>query len=73
MSKICWLHLSDMHISSKNSFDQNLINDALIEDLRSQISKHDISLSFVFFTGDVAYTASREDYSLAKDFFCKTL
>ncbi len=69
MSKISWLHLSDMHISSKNSYDQNFIHNALFDDLEKQISKYKISLNFVFFTGDVAFTASKQDYTLAIKFF----
>jgi predicted phosphodiesterase len=69
MSKISWLHLSDMHISANNSFDQNLIHDSLFRDLESQLDKFDIELNFIFFTGDVAYTASKEDYELAVIFF----
>lgn len=71
MTILSWLHLSDMHISARNSFDQNIIHDAFIDDLERQLEKKNIQPQFIFFTGDVAYTASAEDYELAEIFFEK--
>ncbi len=71
MTRISWLHLSDMHISAASSFDQNIVHDAFIDDLERQLEKRDIQLQFVFFTGDVASSASLEDYQLAEVFFQK--
>jgi len=39
MMTISWLHLSDMHISAKSSFDQNVIHDAFLDDLEHQLEK----------------------------------
>jgi predicted phosphodiesterase len=65
-----------MHISACDSYDQNIIHNAFIEDLERQLEKNNIQPSFIFFTGDVAYTASPEDYELAEKFFerlCNTI
>ena len=69
MSKISWLHMSDLHINSNSYFDQDLIHNALFSDLEAQLNKYNIELSFIFFTGDVASSASKEDYELANVFF----
>jgi len=76
MSKVSWLHLSDMHISAKGTFDQKLIHEAFINDLADQLNNQNIMLDFIFFTGDVTLTASNEDYKFALTFFerlCKRI
>ncbi|MFW9990370.1 MAG: metallophosphoesterase family protein [Candidatus Odinarchaeota archaeon] len=69
MSKVSWLHLSDMHIDANRDFDQMLILHALLSDLMETISKYNIELNFIFFTGDVAFSATMDDYKLAESFF----
>lgn len=65
--EITWLHLSDMHINSVNATDQKTIFSALVKDIEQQIIDYKISIDMVFFTGDVAFSASPEDYHLALD------
>ncbi len=69
MTEVSWLHLSDMHISANNSFDQKVIHEALFKDLETQINEYDIKLRFIFFTGDAAFSASKEDYEQDNIFF----
>lgn len=69
MSAINWLHLSDMHINARETFDQSHIHEQFLNDLEIQIEKNKIKLDFIFFTGDIAYSASPEDYDMAINFF----
>lgn len=76
MTTINWLHLSDLHISAENTFDQGVIHEAFYDDLVEQLVENNIKLDFIFFTGDVAYSASSRDYELAVNFLnklCQTL
>lgn len=76
MSEISWIHLSDMHINSSNSADQKKIFASLIDDVEDKIADFGISIDMVFFTGDVAQSASKKDYDLALnllDNFCSKL
>lgn len=68
MSNISWLHFSDMHINAENSLDQIIIQEAFYRDVVDQLTKYHIELNFIFFTGDVAFSASPEDYGLAIKF-----
>lgn len=71
MAEINWLHLSDIHFNSKETFDQEVIHEAFINDLINQLESRKIQLDYIFFTGDVAYSASKDDYECALEFFGK--
>lgn len=71
MSTLSWLHLSDLHFDSRSDFDRHVMQDAVCEDLKTLLEKYSISVQFVFVTGDVANTASEDDYRIAMKFFNK--
>ncbi|MBI5603966.1 MAG: SUMF1/EgtB/PvdO family nonheme iron enzyme [Deltaproteobacteria bacterium] len=73
MSKITWLHLSDLHFrvdeSNKNhTWDQDLVLKKLLEDIRQRREENAIFPDFIVVTGDVAFSGSKEEYTLAKAF-----
>jgi predicted phosphodiesterase len=69
MAVFTWLHLSDLHFDSRTSFDGQIIQDAMCEDLTSLIEKKKISIDFVFVTGDIANKGAEDDYKIALSFF----
>ena len=66
-----WLHLSDIHIghgSTSHRWDQELVLDALLRDVRSAMEegrhpKPDV----VLVTGDVAFSGKKPQYTRARD------
>jgi len=73
MSKVGWLHISDMHISAKHLYNQKIVHEALLIDIEMMLSKKGAQIDFIFFTGDVAQDALKEDYIAATDFISKLL
>jgi len=73
MSKVGWLHLSDMHISARQRYNQKIVHEALFTDINEMLSGKGTKIDFVFFTGDVSQTASPEDYEAALKFITKLL
>lgn len=73
MSKVGWLHISDMHISAKHLYNQKIVHEALLNDIEIMQSKKGAQIDFIFFTGDIAQAASKEDYEAASEFISKLL
>lgn len=70
MSKITWLHFSDLHIRAENTVDQRIIQEEFQKDLDRQLAENNTKLNFIFFTGDVAFSASQKEYELASNNLC---
>lgn len=69
-----FLHLSDLHFKTTNrdpaaALGQDLVNTALLNTLSQLASKPD----FIVVTGDIAFSAQREEYDLAAHFFERLL
>ena len=69
MAGITWLHLSDWHQQGKD-FHQQVIRDALLEDIRNRASINpDLAkIDFLVFSGDVAFSGQAEEYQAAIKF-----
>jgi len=67
---IAWLHLSDLHIEDKPTFDYEagIVLDALVKDVENLVKKG-VRFDFVFVTGDVAFSGKEAEYQLAGSFF----
>ncbi|NJL27691.1 MAG: SUMF1/EgtB/PvdO family nonheme iron enzyme [Thermoanaerobaculia bacterium] len=58
MSKVSWLHLSDLHACNpRTGWDAARVTKTLVEDLRGLQKKHGLRPDLVFFTGDAAFGA----------------
>jgi len=67
MASFSWIHLSDLHMQEKDSFDRSRVMEALFEDIE-QRGDIDLGLKLinaVFFTGDLAYHGYKKEYELA--------
>jgi len=73
MSKITWLHLSDLHFRESANWDENIVLKALLTDIREQIKSEHLRPDFIVVTGDIAFRSAPEEYTLAGQFFDKLL
>lgn len=72
---LCWLHLSDLHVSG-NDWEQDEVLAALLRDLPGLLAEVERSPQLVFVTGDVANRAAASEYDGAFRFFdalCESL
>ncbi|MGQ9681635.1 MAG: metallophosphoesterase [Anaerolineae bacterium] len=71
MSAITWLHLSDLHFDADRHtrWQQNVVLQALLEDLRDPEGGGKLRPDLVFVTGDVACHGQPQEYALASSFF----
>ena len=67
MSCISWLHLSDLHIG-KDSFNETVVLDSLLDDVKKTIKEKAIHLDFIFITGDISFSGQKDQYNTAKQF-----
>lgn len=74
MTDITWLHLSDWH-QRGNEFNRRVIRDGLITDIHNRrgISPDLARVDFVIFSGDIAYSGQKEEYSAAAEFLLEPL
>ncbi|MDC7293234.1 SIR2 family protein [Butyrivibrio sp. DSM 10294] len=68
--KVSWIHLSDLHFGGKNgSIPSNAVYDKLLRDIKNI----KIPIDFVFVSGDIAFSASPDQYAYAEKFFNEVL
>jgi predicted phosphodiesterase len=67
--KITWLHLSDFHFRTSQTYDSNIVLQALLEDVQARIEQDGLTPDFIAVTGDVAFSGKAEEYELASEFF----
>ena len=70
MSKITWIHLSDLHFKS-NSYDCEVVMQSLIEDIKKQIKLKDLTIDFIFISGDLTLSGKIEEFCQAEKFITK--
>ncbi len=69
MSKITWLHISDIHLNTQQVYDEKIVLDELLKDINNCIQKNDLQPDFIVVTGDISFSSKPEEYKLAKEFF----
>jgi len=65
---ISWLHVSDIHMSMRDAWSQDIVLTAMcgrIEKLRED----GLAADFILATGDLAFSGKPEEYALARYFF----
>lgn len=53
--QLCWLHLSDLHVSPRNEHDAVHVRQELLKDLRRLKQEKRLRPDLIFFTGDLAF------------------
>jgi DNA repair exonuclease SbcCD nuclease subunit len=65
---IRWLHISDFHLRTGDSWSHDVVLKAMCDDVARQ-RKDSISADFILATGDLAFSGSAAEYKLAASFF----
>ncbi|HHT9123462.1 MAG TPA: SUMF1/EgtB/PvdO family nonheme iron enzyme [Candidatus Wunengus sp. YC63] len=73
MSTFQILHISDLHISTKEVFDTSIILDPFFERLDEDKRESGLAPEIVVVTGDVACNGDEREYDLAKKYFDRLL
>jgi formylglycine-generating enzyme required for sulfatase activity/predicted phosphodiesterase len=74
MSKLAWLHLSDIHFLPTNDWSDSTARADLLDYLAKQLLDHNIKVELIFCTGDIAFgqlpTQTLDaQYTMARSFF----
>lgn len=72
MSKISWLHLSDLHLG-RDVYNEKVVLEELLMDIRKQLEINKIKLDFVFITGDITYSGQKKEFDYVQEFLSKLL
>ncbi|MDY6933129.1 MAG: SUMF1/EgtB/PvdO family nonheme iron enzyme [Spirochaetota bacterium] len=62
------LHISDLHVNTKENFDRSVVLDPLIERVKED-RENGFKPEIVVVTGDIAYHGIKDEYDHAKAFF----
>ena len=73
MSNTSWLHLSDLHFSIVHSLDESIVVNALLSDIKEQLTGKDSMPDFVVVTVDIAFSGKAKEHEIAKNFFIRLL
>lgn len=68
MRPVSWLHVSDIHMSVREAWSQDVVLKAMCERI-AQLRKQGVAPDFVLATGDLAFSGKAEEYALVRDFF----
>jgi UDP-2,3-diacylglucosamine pyrophosphatase LpxH len=66
---ISWLHISDVHFRTSETYNANIVAKALLLDIKERIAEDGLRPDFIAFTGDTAFSGRSTEYELAKQFF----
>jgi len=69
---ITWLHISDLHFSTKDSHDSNFVTGPLLKDI-SRFIERKIIPDFIIVSGDIASSGQTKEYKKARTFFQELL
>ena len=65
--KLSWLHLSDLHLRDGDQYDQSQTLGSLLTHLQEIGSTYDL----IYITGDIVFSGTSSEYSVARDFIQK--
>lgn len=69
MGTVTWLHISDLHFRTSQTYDANVVLKALLYDCKECIALDQLRPDFIVVTGDIAFSGAPEEYQLARQFF----
>jgi 3',5'-cyclic AMP phosphodiesterase CpdA len=68
MRSISWLHISDIHMSARDSWAQDVVLKAMCDHIAWQ-REEGIIADFILATGDLAFSGKTAEYALIDKFF----
>lgn len=70
---VTWLHISDLHVRSGDSYDRHVVFRALVSSVRRFRERDGRTPDLVFATGDITYSGKPEEYVIATEFLDQLL
>ena len=67
MRPVCWLHISDIHLSARDAWSQDVVLESMCEQIDAQ-RQQGRAADFILLTGDIAFSGKVEEYALGTDF-----
>ena len=67
MRPVCWLHISDIHLSASAAWSQDVVLTAMCKQIKEQRALGTVT-DFILVTGDIAFSGKSEEYALAAEF-----
>jgi predicted MPP superfamily phosphohydrolase len=68
MNTVTWLHISDLHFRTSQSYDTNVVLQALLRDIAKCINDDSLQPNFIILSGDIAFASHPKEYALAQQF-----
>lgn len=68
MKKISWLHISDLHFGGHERYNQNVVTNSMLNDLKTTLTNKQKIIDFIFISGDITYSGQKSEFSLFDDF-----
>jgi predicted phosphodiesterase len=69
-SRLTWLHLSDFHLRQKTGWEQDVVLESMLRDIRARFGQQRRP-DMIFISGDIAFAGKTEEYDLAEAFIRK--
>ena len=63
MREISWLHISDFHLCERETWAQNAVLSAMLEDIKRRCD-NGLVVDFVLATGDLVFSGEESQYNL---------
>jgi predicted phosphodiesterase len=73
MKHINWIHISDLHFRESENYDQKVVTDSIIQDLKETIEKDGRIIDLIFITGDLTYSGKVEEFAIFHKFLEKLI
>jgi predicted MPP superfamily phosphohydrolase len=70
---VTWLHISDLHLRSGESYDRDVVLRALVRSVRAFREQDGRAPDLIFATGDIAHSGAHDEYVVATRFFDELL
>jgi len=70
---VTWLHISDLHVRSGDSYDRDVVFRALVRSVKRFRDRENRAPDLVFATGDIAYSGKSDEYAVAAEFLDELL
>jgi hypothetical protein len=70
---LTWLHISDLQFRASPVRDDQVLQEALLQDIHERVQKDNLRPDFVAVSGDIAFSGKPQEYAVAREFFDRLL
>jgi len=68
MKRINWLHISDLHFKQSDNYNQKVVVNSLLKDIKESLIKDNKKIDLIFITGDLTYSGKIEEFAIFDEF-----